>query len=99
MTDEIKAYANCMSEASSHRFEQVYGRGDWQRYAEARCRLLEPAGMEHAPGSPENNRCSEEYFAWHQAEHGSVSKYGSRFFAETVCAARPPELWSRDRSP
>lgn len=90
LTGEIEAYAECLDRASRHRFHQVHSRDDRNLYARARCRLLEPPGMTHRPGSPVNDRCSDRYFAWYRAEHGSVSKYMDRFFAETVCAARPP---------
>ena len=95
ITGEIRPYAGCRNDASSKRFEQSHGRRDSERYAVARCRLLEPpAAYTHAPGSPENNRCSDDYFAWYRSRHQTVDKLTSRVFAETVCAGTDPSAGS-----
>ena len=57
ITGEIRSYARCLREASRHRFNDSYNRQDSERYAVARCRLLEPlAAYAHAPSSPPPSR-------------------------------------------
>ena len=92
MTEEIRAYSYCIAAAQKHQFSWTMASFEERnQHIRTRCRLLEPAGMDHAPGSPENNRCSDEYFLWQQAEHGHMSKHIERHFSETVCAAKPPQ--------
>ena len=88
LTEEVRSYARCLDTASDLRFDQTYDANDHIRYTLARCRLLEPPPVRsHAPGSPGNARCSDEYFDWYRSYNQSKRNVISRVFAETVCAS------------
>ena len=93
ITGEIRSYAGCLNDASSKPFEQSHGRRDSERYVFARCRSLEPPpAYRHTPGSPENDRCGDDYFAWYRSRHQTNDNFISRLFAETVCAGTSPRI-------
>ncbi len=93
LTEEVRSYARCLDAASAHGFDQNslgqrYNKGNSKEYAFARCRLLEPPPVHrHLPGSPGNDQCSDEYFAWYGSYNQTTRNLISRVFAETVCAS------------
>lgn len=93
MTETVRRYAECIGENHWYAdYPGPYGGPDWKAVnTMARCRRLEPPGMDHAPGSPANERCSEQHHAWYLERYPSMyNKTMAQLFAETACAGGPP---------
>ena len=84
MTEEALEYSNCINEAISAQYGQVYSRQDNERYIMASCRLMEP----QEALSPIPN-CRDQYFNWFQSHHQKMGNVIPTMFAATVCAAPP----------
>ena len=84
ITTQVLGYSNCINEAISTQYDNVYSRQDRERYVIATCRLMEPKEAL----SPIPN-CRDQYFNWFQSHHQKTDNVILRLFATTVCAPPP----------